>query len=52
MYNALSGFRYVYSHRVLGSVIFLVMFHCTLVMSFESLLPTISDNRLGAGGET
>ena len=50
MYNALSGFRYVYSHRVLRSVMFLVMFHCTLVMSYESLLPAISGNRLGAGG--
>ena len=50
VYNALSGFRYVYSHRVLRSVMFLVMFHCTLVMSFESLLPAISGNRLGAGG--
>ena len=50
VYNALSGFRYVYSHRVLRSVIFLVMFHCTLVMSFESLLLAISSNRLGAGG--
>jgi MFS family permease len=50
IYNALSGFRYVYSHRVLRSVIFLVMFHCTLVMSFESLLPAISKDRLGTGG--
>ena len=50
VYNALSGFRYVYSHRVLRSLIFLVMFHCTLVMSFESLLPAISGNRLDAGG--
>ena len=36
MYNAMSGFRYVYGHPVLRSVIFLVLFHCTLVMSFES----------------
>ena len=50
VYNALAGFRYVYSHPVLRSVIFLVLFHCTLVMSFESLLPAISDNQLGAGG--
>ena len=50
MYNAMSGFRYVYGHPVLRSVIFLVLFHCTLVMSFESLLPAISSNRLGAGG--
>jgi MFS family permease len=50
VYNALSGFRYVYSHRVLRSVIFLVLFHCTLVMSYESMLPAISGNRLDAGG--
>ena len=49
MYNVLSGFRYVYSDRVLRCVIFLVLFHCTLVMSFESLLPAISGNRLGTG---
>ena len=50
VYNALAGFRYVYSHRVLRSVIFLVMFHCILVMSFESILPAISDDQLDAGG--
>lgn len=50
LYNALSGFRYVYRNRILRSVIFLVLFHCSLVMSFESLLPVISDNRLGIGG--
>ena len=50
VYNALAGFRYVYSHRVLRSVIFLVMFHCILVMSFESILPAISDDKLDAGG--
>ena len=49
VYNMLSGFRYVYSDRVLRCVIFLVLFHCTLVMSFESLLPAISGNRLGTG---
>ena len=51
IYNTLSGFRYVYSHPVLRSVMYLVMFHCTLVMSFESLLPAVSDNQLGSGGE-
>ena len=50
VYNVLVGFRYVYKHRVLRSVIFLVVFHCTLVMSYDSLLPAISGNRLGAGG--
>ena len=50
IYNTLSGFRYVYSHPVLRSVMYVVMFHCTLVMSFESLLPAVSDNQLGSGG--
>ena len=50
LYNALAGFKYVYSHRVLRSVIFLVMFHCTMVMSIESLFPAISDDQLDAGG--
>ena len=27
-----------------------MLFHCTLVMSLESLMPVISGNRLGAGG--
>ena len=49
-YNALSGFRYVYGHRVLRSIIFMVMFHCILVMSFESLVPAISENQLASGG--
>jgi MFS family permease len=50
IYNTLSGFRYVYTHPVLRSVMYLVMFHCILVMSFETLLPAVSDNQLGSGG--
>ena len=30
---------------------FLVMFHCTLVMSFESLLPAVSEHQLNSGGQ-
>ena len=51
LFNVFSGFRYVYSHGVLRNIMFLVLFHCTLVMSFETLLPAISKDRLGAGGE-
>ena len=51
LYNTFSGFRYIYRHPVLRSVMYLVMFHCTLVMSFESLLPAVSDNQLASGGE-
>ncbi len=50
IYNTFSGFRYIYSHPVLRSVMYLVMFHCTLVMSFESLLPAVSNNQLASGG--
>ena len=50
IYNTFSGFRYIYSHPVLRSVMYLVMFHCTLVMSFESLLPALSNNQLASGG--
>ena len=49
--NTISGFRYIYSHPVLRSVMYLVMFHCTLVMSFESLLPAVSENQLNSGGQ-
>ena len=51
LYNMFSGFKYVYSHEILRNIIFLVLFHCTMVMSFETLLPAISKDRLGAGGE-
>ena len=49
--NTFSGFSYIYGHPVLRSVMFLVMFHCTLVMSFESLLPVVSENQLNSGGK-
>ena len=49
--NTISGFQYIYSHPVLRSVMYLVMFHCTLVMSFESLLPAVSENQLNSGGQ-
>ena len=49
--NVFSGFRYVYSHGILRNIMFLVLFHCTLVMSFETLLPAISEDRLGTGGK-
>ena len=49
--NTFLGFRYIYSHPILRSVMYLVMFHCTLVMSFESLLPAVSENQLTSGGQ-
>ena len=49
--NTFSGFRYIYSHPILRSVMYLVMFHCTLEMSFESLLPAVSENQMTSGGQ-
>ena len=45
--NLVEGFIYAYRHPVLVRVFALVIFHCALTMSFESLLPVISDARLG-----
>ena len=51
MYNILSGVKYVYSNSILRNIIFLVMLHCTLVMSFESLLPAVSNTQLNSDGK-
>lgn len=44
--NLAEGFIYAYRHPVLVRVFALVIFHCALVMSFESLLPVISETKL------
>ena len=46
--NLAEGFIYAYRHPVLVRVFALVIFHCALVMSFESLLPVISETKLEA----
>ncbi len=45
--NLAEGFIYAYRHPVLVRVFVLVIFHCSLTMSFESLLPVISETKLG-----
>ena len=42
------GLKYVYSTPILRVVVFMALFHCGLTMSFESLLPVLSDTRLNA----
>ena len=42
------GIRYVYRTPILRVVVFMALFHCGLTMSFESLLPVLSDTRLNA----
>ncbi len=49
LYNLAAGFKYTYSHPIICSIILLVLFHCALTMSFESMLPAISKFRLDAG---
>ena len=48
--NLFSGFTYAYRNTVIFRVILVVIFHCAFTMSYEVLLPAISENRLGAGG--
>lgn len=50
LYNLLAGLRYTYSHRLLLLVVVLIAFHCSMTMSFESLLPVISEERFVSGG--
>ncbi len=48
--NLLAGLSYTYRHPLLLSLILLVVAHCGLTMSFESLLPLFSETKLHAGG--
>ena len=45
------GIRYVYRTPILRAIVFMALFHCSLTMSFESLLPLVSDMRLNVGQE-
>jgi MFS family permease len=47
--NFLAGFNYVYSTPIVLAMVLLAVFHCSLTMSYESLLPVISQNKLAAG---
>jgi MFS family permease len=49
--NFVGGLTYVYIRPMLRFVIMLAILHCSLTMAFESLLPTFSHQRLGAGSE-
>ena len=48
--NLLAGLRFMYHHPLVLSVVFLVVAHCGMTMSFESLLPVLSLERLGLEG--
>ena len=46
--NIFEGLIYIYKNQVLAVFMLLVAFHCALVMSFESVLPILSSDILGA----
>jgi MFS family permease len=48
--NMLQGLVYVYQRPVLRALVIITLFHCGMTMSFESLLPVLSDQRLSASG--
>ena len=47
--NLFEGFTYVYRRPLVLAMILLVLAHCSLTMSYESILPAISQDKLGAG---
>ena len=47
--NLAAGFIYTYQHPMLLSMVLLALAHCSLTMSYESMLPAISEDKLGAG---
>lgn len=50
LFNMVAGFKYVYQRPALTMIVLLITFHCGLTMSFEALLPVLSDERFGWGG--
>lgn len=50
--NFREGVSYTASRPMLGLLLVLVAFHCSLTMAFEPLLPVFVRDRLGSGGST
>ena len=49
--NLVAGFTYVYSRPKVLAMMLIVLAHCAFTMSYEALLPVISEAKLGAGDE-
>jgi len=47
--NMFEGFVYVYKRPIIMSMVLLVLAHCAFTMSYESMLPAISEDKMGAG---
>lgn len=46
--SLVDGLVFIYSHQALALFVLMVAFHCALVMSFESIMPSFSRDSLGA----
>ena len=47
--NFVAGFQFVYQHPLLLAMILIVLAHCAFTMSYESMLPAVSEQKLSAG---
>lgn len=47
--NLIAGFEYVYHQPVVLAMVLLAVAHCSLTMSFESMLPALSEEKLAGG---
>ena len=48
--NLMAGLSYMYRHPLVLSIVLLVVAHCGMTMSFESLFPVLSRDMLGMTG--
>ena len=47
--NFIAGFEYIYTRPLLLATVLFAVAHCAFTMSYESILPAISVDKLGAG---
>jgi len=47
--NFVAGFQFVYQQPLLLAMILIVLAHCAFTMSYESMLPAVSKEKLSAG---
>ena len=45
--NLMVGLNFMYGHTLLRPLVILIVFHCSLTMAFESMIPALSLERLG-----
>ena len=47
--NFIAGFEYIYTRPQLLAMVLIAVAHCAFTMSYEAILPAISEDKLGAG---